>query len=107
LGFKPHPPKSKKKAKTFNETLRWRSFKRDPAASTPLLRRTLRLKLVATRRTPAKTGKRLSPTGGGIFIDKFNINQHKMRKSEVPEGVLKKPVFSIRNQCEKVTFQEA
>ena len=50
--------KSKKVAKMLNETLRWRSCKckRLPAAPKRLLRRTLRLKFVATQRPPAKTG---------------------------------------------------
>ena len=37
----------------------------------------------------------------------FNINQHKMKKNEVLEGVLEKHVFLIRNRCGKVTFREA
>ena len=37
----------------------------------------------------------------------FNINQHKTRKSGVPEGVPKKHDILMRNQCGKVTFQEA
>ena len=42
-----------------------------------------------------------------IFLTKININQHKKRKSDVPEGVSKKHEILIRNRYEKVPFREA
>ena len=59
-----------------------------------------------------KMGKRDPPKNALDFegVPKspfFNINQHKTRKSGVPEGVPEKHDILMRNQCGKVTFQEA